>query len=309
MELRHLRYFVAVGEALSFTRAAATLRIAQPALSRQIRDLEDEIGVNLFRRSPRGVTLTSEGKLFLAEAGDLLKRADESVGKVRELAAGRFGDLHVGYASSFTAEIVPPAVAAFEKQFPGVNLVLHDVTRDELVAGLESGALELGIIPVVAPIVGISMETLRTYEFQVALPRGHALARLRAVPLEKVAAHPLIGLRRRDNPGYYQALDRIFRAHHRSYRIALECDTANSLITAIEAGRGIALSIAAFAHISGKRLVFRRLADVSEPFPVGIARATTGDVSPAGEKFCAILRKISRKTASGKQAPGFRLRP
>jgi DNA-binding transcriptional LysR family regulator len=295
MELRHLRYFLAVGEALSFTKAAAILCIAQPALSRQIRDLEDEIGVNLLKRSPRGVTLTSEGKLFLAETRDLLKRADESVVKVRELAAGRFGDLHVGYASSFTAELVPPAVAVFERQFPRVNLVLHDVSRDELVAGLDSGTLELGIIPVAAPIVGVSLEPLRSYPFQVALPRGHRLARLKTIPLEKVAAQPMIGLRRRDNPGYYQALDRIFRGHGRAYRIALECDTTNSLITAIEAGRGVALFIAAFEHVSGKRLVFRRLADVSELFSIGIARATAGDVSPAGEKFCEILRQIARK--------------
>lgn len=144
MELRHFRYFLAVGEALSFTKAAARLRIAQPALSRQVQDLEEEIGVDLFKRSPRGVTLTAEGKLFLAEVRELLKRIDESVVKVRELARGHYGDLHVGYASSFTVELMPPAVAAFEKQFPRVNLVLHDVSRAELIEGLESGALELG---------------------------------------------------------------------------------------------------------------------------------------------------------------------
>src|SRR5256885_1798288 len=98
MELRHLRYFLAVGEALSFTKAAARLRVAQPALSRQVQDLEDEIGVDLLRRSPRGVTLTAEGKLFLDEARELLKRADESVEKVRALARGESGELHVGCA-------------------------------------------------------------------------------------------------------------------------------------------------------------------------------------------------------------------
>jgi len=87
MELRHLRYFLAVGEALTFTKAAARLRVAQPALSRQVQDLEDEIGVDLLRRSPRGVTLTAEGKLFLEEVRELLKRADESVEKVRALHA------------------------------------------------------------------------------------------------------------------------------------------------------------------------------------------------------------------------------
>src|SRR2546423_14211534 len=114
MELRHLRYFVAVCEALNFTKAAAQLRIAQPALSRQVQDLEDEIGVDLLRRSPRGVTLTAEGKLFLDEARELLKRGDESVEKVRALARGESGELHGGYAPSPPVEVLPPAVAAFQ---------------------------------------------------------------------------------------------------------------------------------------------------------------------------------------------------
>src|SRR5438105_1846361 len=105
MELRHLRYFLAVGEALNFTKAAAQLRVAQPALSRQVQDLEDEIGVDLMKRSPRGVTLTAEGKLFLDEVRELLRRADESVEKVRALARGEYGELHVGYAPSPTVEI------------------------------------------------------------------------------------------------------------------------------------------------------------------------------------------------------------
>jgi DNA-binding transcriptional LysR family regulator len=99
MELRHLRYFLAVGEASNFTKAVAQLRVAQPALSRQVKNLEDEIGVDLLRRSPRGVTLTAEGRLFLEEVRELLKRTDESVEKVRALARGEYGQfprwLHV----------------------------------------------------------------------------------------------------------------------------------------------------------------------------------------------------------------------
>jgi hypothetical protein len=118
MELRHLRYFVAVGEALNFTKAAARLRVAQPALSRQVQDLEDEIGVDLLRRSPRGVTLTAEGKLFLQEVRELLKRVDESVEKTRALARGEYGELHIGYAYVPTAEILPAALEAFREAVP-----------------------------------------------------------------------------------------------------------------------------------------------------------------------------------------------
>ncbi len=113
MELRHLRYFLAVGEALNFTKAAARLRVAQPALSRQIQDLEDEIGVDLLHRSSRGVTLTAEGKLFLEEVRELLKHADESIERVRALARGEYGELRIGYAPVPSTEILPPTLAAF----------------------------------------------------------------------------------------------------------------------------------------------------------------------------------------------------
>src|SRR5213082_56494 len=165
MELRHLRYFLAVGEALNFTRAAAQLRVAQPALSRQVQELEDEIGVYLLGRNSRGVALTAEGKLFLEEVRELLKRAEESVEKVRALARGEYGELHVGYAPSAAVEILPPALAAFQKAAPRVKLTLHDLSSDELIAGLRNAALELAIMiePIGQQTAGIEFELLRTY--------------------------------------------------------------------------------------------------------------------------------------------------
>jgi DNA-binding transcriptional LysR family regulator len=300
MELRHLRYFLAVGEALNFTKAAAQLRVAQPALSRQVQDLEDEIGVDLVKRSPRGVTLTAEGKLFLEEVRELLKRADESVEKVRALARGQYGELHVGYAAAPTVELLPPALAAFQKAFPRVNVVLHDFSQRELIEGLQGGTLELGVTPESAEFQGAGIEfgVLRTYPFCVALPPDHPLSRLKTIPLEKVAAEPLIALRRKDYPEYYHVLDRVFSALGVKPNVAVECDTGSSLFTAIECGRGIALAIPPFKHVSGKRLLYRPLAGTTEVFSVGIARAKHGDVTPAGEKFCEILRKISKGGAA-----------
>ena len=191
MELRHLRYFLAVGEALKFTKAAAQLRVAQPALSRQVQDLEDEIGVDLLRRSPRGVTLTAEGKLFLEEVRELLKRADESVEKVRALARGEYGELHVGYVHVPTVEILPPALAAFQKAVPRVKVVLHDLSSDELIAGLHNATLELAVMVQLTgeQTAGIEFELLRTYPWCVALNAAHPFARLKSIALEKVAAN------------------------------------------------------------------------------------------------------------------------
>src|SRR5258706_10529369 len=223
MELRHLRYFLAVGEALNFTKAAAQLRVAQPALSRQMQDLEDEIGVDLLRRSPRGVTLTEEGKLFLEEVRELLKRADESVEKVRALARGEYGELRVGYAPTPTVEILPPALAAFQKAVPRVRLLLHDLSSDELITGLRDASLELAIMvqPVGGQTAGIEFELLRTYPLCVALTAAHPFARLKSVTLEKLAAEPLVGFRRRDYREYYHALDRMFAPIRAKPRIAV----------------------------------------------------------------------------------------
>lgn len=298
MELRHFRYFLAVADALSFTKAAAQLRVGQPALGRQVQDLEDEIGVDLFKRSPRGVTLTAEGKLFQQEVRKILTQTDESIEKVRALTRGQYGELHIGYAPAPTVEILPPALAAFQKAFPRVNVVLHDLSRNEVIEGLQNGMLELAVTPRAGEmqIEGTDFEVLRNYTFSVALPPGHRLARLKAIPLKKVAAEPLIGLRRKDNPGYHHLLDRMFRPLGVKPRVAIECDTFSSLITAVETGRGIALATSAFKHASGKRLIYRPLAATNEVFSIGIVRAKNGDVTPAAERFCEILRKVAKGT-------------
>jgi DNA-binding transcriptional LysR family regulator len=300
MELRHLRYFLAVGEALNFTRAAAQLRIAQPALSRQVQDLEDEIGVDLLRRSPRGVTLTAEGKLFLEEVRDLLKRVEESVEKVRALARGEYGELRVGYAPSPTVEILPPGLAAFQKAVPRVKLLLHDLSSDELIKGLRDATLELAIMvqPSGEQAAGVEFELLRTYPFCVALTSAHPFARMKSIPLEKVANEPLISLSRKDYPDAHEMMDRVFARIPTKPRIAVECDSASSLIAEVEAGRGIALTSSFFKLVTGKRLIYRPLTGTTESLSVGIARAVNGDITPAGEKFCDLLRNIS-----GEQLP------
>jgi DNA-binding transcriptional LysR family regulator len=302
IELRRLRQFLAVAEALNFTRAARQLRIAQPALSRYVQDLEDEVGVDLLRRGPRGVTLTAEGKLFMEEARELLKRADESVERVRALARGEYGELHVGYATVPTTEILPPALAAFRKAVPRVKMLLHDLSSDDLIAGLRNATLELAIMvqPTGAQTEGIEFELLRAYPWCVALPPAHPFARLKSVPLEKVAAESLVGLRRKDYSEYYRILDGVFTPISAKPRIVAECDSASSLILKVEAGHGIALVTTILKVVAGKRLLFRPITGTTESQSVGIARASKGDVTPAGEKFSEILRKISGGATAAK---------
>jgi len=296
MELRHLRYFVRVAEDLNFTKAAAALRVAQPALSRQVQDLEDEIGVDLLVRGPRGVSLTAEGKLFATEAKLILANADAAVENVRALARGEYGTLQIGYAPSPTVDMLPPALAAFRKAVPRVTVNLHDLAGDEISAGLRRGELELGLMvqPLKANAEGLAFEPLLRVPVVVACAPDHPLAKLKRVKVRQLLDHPLVVFRRDDYSDYHHMLDEIF-LEHSAPRIAVECDSMSSLVTEVAGGRGIALVSRIAERVIGTRLTFRSIQDTDVFQEVGLCRASKGDVTPAGENFCDYIRQAAKK--------------
>jgi DNA-binding transcriptional LysR family regulator len=185
-----------------------------------------------------------------------------------------------------------------------VKVVLHDLSSDELIAGLHNATLELAVMVQLTgeQTAGIEFELLRTYPWCVALTAAHPFARLKSISLEKVAAQPLVALRK-DYPEYHRILERIFAPISAKPRIAVECDSTSSLLIEVEAGHGIALCIPIFELVTGKRLVYRLVTGTAELVSIGIGRATKGDVTPAGERFCEILRKISDTATAEKQKP------
>jgi DNA-binding transcriptional LysR family regulator len=293
MELRHLRYFVAVAEALNFTKAATRLHVAQPALSRQVSDLEEELGVDLLRRTSHGVLLTEEGKLFLEEAQGILKRADESVTKVRALARGEFGELQVGYVPPLDLHILPHALAEFQKATPGVKVVLHDLGSDEICNELRTGMLHLGLMmqPSEESTAGIEFEEIGRFPFFVAMAPGHSLTKMKAISVEILAKQPLVVLDRRRNSEFHRILKRVFTPLHPN--IATQSDSVNSLITEIGVGKCVAVVSQLFKEAIGKRLVYRRLVNTEVTMCAGLARAKNGDLPPAGEKLCATMRRAA----------------
>lgn len=294
MELRHLRYFVAVAEALNFTKAATRMRVAQPALSRQVSDLEEEVGVDLLKRTSHGVLLTAEGKLFLEDAKAMLKLADESVAKVRALARGEFGELQVGFVAPLDLHILPRALAEFQKATPGVRVALHDLGSDELCQELRNGTLHLAVMmqPSEESTAGIEFEEIGRYPFFVAMASGHPLSRMKTISVETLVKQPLVVLGRKRNSEFHRILNRVFAPLHPN--IATESDSMNSLITEINVGKCVAVVSEAFKQAVGSRLVYRKLANTAVLMRVGIARAKNGDMPPAGEKLCAAIRNITR---------------
>ena len=286
MELRHLRYFVAVAEEENISRAARRLHVSQPPLSRQIRDLEDELGVPLLERSAKSVRLTGAGRKFLSEARAVLERADDAVKAARAAGAAQAQDLHVGYAPSPTIEVLPGLVRSFEKAAPSVRVVLHDMTSAEMVAGLRSGKLQAALIVDHPTLRSPKFKAvrIRSYRIGVALSKDHRLARKSAVAFADVASEPIVAYSREEYPDYHDWLGRLFGAKSRKLQIKVECDGAMSLIAAIEAGRGIAIASEATRAIGGSRIRFVPLKPAPPPLNLAIYYPAKG-LSPAAQTF------------------------
>ncbi len=290
MELRHLRYFVAVAEAENVSRAALKLHVSQPGISRQIRDLEDEIGFQLLERSAKSVRLTAAGKVFLAEAREVLAHVEAAVKKAREVAQGGSGEIHVGYAPSLTVQILPAALRKFSEQFPQVRVALHDLSTEEMLAQLGEKKLHIAITvrPPAKQLRGLHCVELARYAMCVAVAPRHPLAELKSISLKQVAGEPLVVYSRKDYPEYHEMLDRLF-AGGRKPRIAGEHDSGTSLIAAVESGQGLALVPSCLACMVGARLKLLPLRPASPPILVVAIWRREADGALA-EKFMACLR-------------------
>ena len=291
MELRHLRYFVAVAEAENVSRAALKLHVSQPGISRQIRDLEAEIGFQLLERSAKSVRLTAAGKVFLAEARAVLLHAGAAVKKARDVAQGGRGEIHVGYAPSLTVQILPVALRKFQELFPQIRVALHDLATEEMLAQLGEKILHVAITvrPPARQLRGLHCEGLARYAMSVAVAPGHPLAELKSISLKQVAGEPLVVYSRKDYPEYHELLDQLFRPGGRQPRIAGEHDSVTSLIAAVESGQGVALVPNCVACMVGPRLKLLSLRPALPPIPVAAIwrRASAGELV---EKFIACLR-------------------
>jgi DNA-binding transcriptional LysR family regulator len=287
MELRHLRYFVAVGEEENLSRAAVKLHVSQPALSKQVRDLEDEIGFSLLQRTAKSVRLTEAGRVFLDNARAVLRRADEAVKEARAVARAEPAELHVGYSPTPVAEILPKILRAFQRKMPNVHVRLLDWSNQAILDGVRDGRLQVGLI--VRPPKASSLRDLRYEELFhervcVAVSPQHPFARRRAIPIGEVATEPLIGLTHEDYPEYYDYLSIAFSKVKQKPRVVEEHDSMAGILSSVEAGTGVAFGAEIFGYSFGNRLKRVRLIPEPKPISIGIA-ALKGRLSPAAEKF------------------------
>ena len=219
MELRHLRYFVAVAEMENVSRAATQrLHVSQPSLSRQIRDLEDEMGVQLLERTAKSVRLTDAGRAFLDEARAILKQLTDAVGKVRAIAGKGETELHIGDWPLATGRIMPALLRAYQQAMPNVKVKVHDWPVEKNIAGVRDGRLQLAII--IPPLKANVLEELRfeqlfTARVCLAVSSNHPFARRQSVSLADAAREPFIALTREEYPRHQEYLDAIFAPRER----------------------------------------------------------------------------------------------
>jgi DNA-binding transcriptional LysR family regulator len=292
MELRHLRYFLAVAEAENVSRAALKLHLSQPALSRQIRDLEEELGFLLLERSAKSVRLTDAGRVFLEETRAVLQRVEAAVKSARAIASGDRGELHVGYAPTLTARILPPALRAFQAGNPGVRVKLHDLSTDEMLVGLRERRLQLAYMVRQAPaeLRGLRFVEVTRDPLRLAVAPGHRLARKRAVTLAEASREPFVVYSRKDYPDYHGMLASLFPFAAFRLQIAEEHDGASSLISAVEAGNGVALVSLSFGCLAGPRMKLIPFSPAPQPLIVGLV-LPADKTAPLVESFvrCAQL--------------------
>src|SRR3984885_731896 len=192
LELRHLRYFVAVAEELHFSRAAKRLHMAQPPLSQQIRKLEQYIGHPLFTRNSRTVALTQAGEMLLERSRYLLRRLEDDLETVRRVGRGEIGTLTIGFIGSAMLTVLPTLIGSYRRRFPKVDLRLRELTTSSLVDAIRQGAVDLGFLRDAGPTEGLMVEQVIAERFVVALAEAHPLASRKKLSLAELKGEPLI---------------------------------------------------------------------------------------------------------------------
>ena len=299
MELRHLRYFVAVAAELHFGRAAQKLHISQPPLSMQIRALETELGVKLLNRTRRQVSLTLAGSAFLQDARQIIERSEQAVLSARRAERGEIGELAVGFISVADYNLLPLILREFRRQYPQVALSLKELTTDAQIDDLINSRIDVGFL--LPPVMEPAIESVPVLHepLIVALPEGHRLARRRgAIPLPALADAPFIITPRHMAPGLYDDIVSFCRASGFSPKIVQEAIQMQTVISLVSAEMGVALIPRSLQHLRRTGVVYKPLKERSPMSEIRLAWRRNDDL-PALQPFLELARDIAATDGDG----------
>lgn len=297
MELRHLRYFVAVAEELSFTRAALRLHIGQPPLSHQIQMLEAEVGAQLLERSKRWVRLTEAGSLFLADARRVLALSEQAVQTARRAQRGEAGELRVGF--TFSTPLTPlfaTVINRYRQRYPGVSLTLHEMSTQRQIEALAARELDLGLVrpPEAGVSEAVELSVLRQDPLVLVLPLGHPLARHKKVAVSALQGLPFVMYPPSAGTGIHPQILRLCRAAGFLPTIAMEAGEASTIIGLVAAGCGISVLPSSFDIIRMEGVCYRPLADPAATTSLLLAQRREEN-SPLVAAFMAVAHEATRE--------------
>jgi DNA-binding transcriptional LysR family regulator len=272
MELRHLRYFVAVAEERHFGRAAERLHMAQPPLSQQIRRLEAELGATLLHRTTRSVELAPAGEVLLVRAREILAAADAATEDTRRAARGEFGRLAVGFTGSATYALLPQLAAALRRALRGVVLDLRgELLTPAQVVGLREGTLDLGLLRPPVRERELAVEVVGREPLVAVLPEAHPLAAAHAVPLEELSGEPFVVYPSHFRSVVHDAVEETCAAHGFLPHVALEVSETSTLVSFVAAGLGVSLVPESVRHMTVHGAVYRPLAGEAATVELAVA--------------------------------------
>lgn len=304
VELRHLRYFVAVADELNFTRAAIRLHTSQPSLSQQIRQLEAEVGVALLNRSRHHVALTDAGRVFLRETKDILGRIDHAGRLAKQAASGRAGDLSVGTFPAADVRIVPalrPLVAA---HLPNVHLILHSKYAVEPVMGLRTGALDVAFMRGPLDVDGLEVIELAHESIVVVLPAHHPLTRRTRIPLDVLHDLPCITMERALAPALHDAIASLYRKARIRMQAVSSADNVLGHLQLVQAGLGFALLPDSVGSLLPPGVVVKPLASDQVPTVSIVVAWKKGNGSPLVRSFLDLVRQAVSRSKDVRRLTG-----
>ena len=292
MELRHLRYFVAVAEELHFGRAAQRLRVAQPALSQQIKQLERELGTTLLARTKRRVALTEPGRLFLPEARRTLAHAAAAADVARRAAAGEAGRLRIGYVDSALWGELPAVLGAYRETHPAVQLAMLERLPAQQIAGLRAGDLDVGIGPPPPNVRELETAPVSEDRIMLALPAAHPLTARDAIDVAELAGEPWVLVNARTPSRLRDAVTAACAAAGFTPRVAQEVRQLDALVALVSAGLGVTFVPSTAERLPRAGVAFRPLRGVEIPFRL-VAVWRRGEVPPTVRSFLEVMRRVA----------------
>jgi DNA-binding transcriptional LysR family regulator len=301
MELRHLRYFVAVAEELNFTRAAKRLGINQPPLSAQIRQLEKELGTQLFRRRTRGVELTDAGKLLLEEARVILSQVERAKTSVKRRARGETGRLIIGSAgATYFHPLIPQIIREYGCKYPDVILAPQASNTALLLARLCAGRVDMAFVwRPLAEDADLSIETLVDDDTVIAVPARHVLGNAASAPLAALAKEVFVMFPRELNPYGYDALIAACERAGFTPVIGTRAPQLVSVMPLVAAGLGVSVVPRSVSHISVEGVHYLNIEGGGPRMEICVAHRRD-DRSPAVQNFVAVARRLKRLSVHGK---------